>query len=163
MKPTPEQVLATLFEQVELDKINQEVDAMTDEQIAKDLEAAGHTQAKIDAAFAPQQKMLDELLADERAQKRQQVLSYAGGLATAAAVALVVRSSTPSSPAVPTASPPATASPSRANDLRKEAFEACGRGHWADCTRLLDEAMKLDPDGESDPDVRQARSLAAHH
>ncbi len=61
MKPTPEEVLATIFEQVELDKINQEVDAMTDEQIQTELAAEGYTQAKIDKAFEKQQKMLDEL------------------------------------------------------------------------------------------------------
>ena len=62
MKATPEQVLARIFEQVELDAINQEVDAMSDEQIAKELEAEGYTQAKIDAAFDAQQKMLGALL-----------------------------------------------------------------------------------------------------
>jgi hypothetical protein len=167
MKPTAAEVLSTIFEQVELDKINQEVDAMSDDEIAKDLEAAGYTQAKIDAAFAKQQKMLDEMLADEKHQRRQQAVVYIGGLATAAAVALVVKSSTPSTttttvPTVPTAT---TAAPptSRAEDLRKEAFEACGRGHFAECEHELDEAKTLDARGDADPDVQRARRLIAEH
>jgi hypothetical protein len=164
MKPTPEEVLARIFEQVELDKINQEVEAMTDGEIAKELEAEGYTQAKIDKAFEKQQKMLDELEAEEKRQRRQQVLSYVGGVATAAAVTLAVRATTtttPTGPVGPTAT--ATAAKSPAEVIRSEAFEACGRGRWDECARRLDEAKKLDPDGENDPDVRNARRLLESH
>jgi hypothetical protein len=158
MKPTPEEVLATIFEQVKLDKINQEVEAMSDERIAKELEAEGYTAAKIDKAFEKQQKMLDELNAEEKRQRRQQVVSYVGGVATAAAVALAVRATT-TTPTVPTASTAAKPPPSPAEALRRDAFEACGRGRWAECERKLDEAKQLDPDGDSDPDVRNARRM----
>ena len=162
MKPTPEQVLATIFEQVELDKINQEVDAMTDEQIQKELAAEGHTQAKIDKAFEKQQQMLDELEAEERRQRRLQVMSYVGGVATAAAVAVGVRVTT-TTPTVPTSTAVGEPAPSQAAKLREEAFEACGRGRWAECEQKLDEAKALDPDGDVDPDVRNARRLVENH
>jgi hypothetical protein len=164
MNKAAEQVLSRIFDQVELDKINQEVDAMSDEQIAKELEADGYTQAKIDKAFEKQQKMLDDLLAEEKRERRKQAVIYASGLATAAAVALVVRSTTttttPTTPTATTASPPP---PSRTEELRKEAFDACGRGHFTDCERKLDEAKQLDPNGDNDPDVQNARRLIAHH
>jgi hypothetical protein len=160
MKPTPEEVLATIFEQVELDTINQEVDAMTDEQIQKELVAEGYTQAKIDKAFEKQQKMLDDLDAAEKRQRRLAVVSYIGGVATAAAVALAVRPPpvTGLGPTATAAKPPA----SPAEALRSDAFEACGRGRWDECARKLDEAKALDPEGESAPDVRNARRLLAN-
>ncbi len=152
MKPTAEQVLATIFEQVELDKINQQVDAMSDEQIAKELEAEGYTQAKIDKAFEKQQKMLDELLGEEKRERRKQAVIYASGLATAAAVALVVRSTTTTATTTtPTATTASHPPPSRAEELRKEAFDACGRGHWADCERKLDEATSSSQTGRPIP------------
>jgi hypothetical protein len=157
MKPTPHEVLTTIFEQVKLDEINQELDDMSDEDIAKDLEAAGYTQAQIDKAFEKQQKMLDDLSAEEKRERRRQVASYVGGLATAAAVVLAVRTrSTPET--FPTATSAATTQ-ATPETLRKDAFEACGRGHWAECERKLDDAKALDPDGERDPDVRNARKL----
>lgn len=159
MKQSAVEVLATIFEQVELDKINQEIDAMSDEQIVAELEAEGYTQAKIDAAFAEQQKMLDALLADEKRRRRMQVVTYVGGFATAAAVALVVRHDTTTPPTVP----PPVGAPSPAETLREEAFEACGRGHWQVCEHKLDEAKGLDEDGERDPDVQRARKLIAEH
>jgi hypothetical protein len=161
MKPTAEEVLTTIFEQVELDKINQEIDAMTDEEIAASLEAEGHTQAKIDAAFSKQQKMLDEMITDEKRQRRHDAVVYIGGLATAAAVALVIRSSTTTTtPTYPVPTVP-TASSSPADSIRQEAFEACGRGHWAECERKLDEAKAIDPEGETNADVQQARRMAS--
>ncbi len=114
-EPTPQEILATIFEQVELDQINQEIDAMTDEQISKELEAEGYTQAKIDAAFSKQQEMLDELLDDEKRQRRRTALAFAAGVATTAVAAAVVHATTPSSPEILTAS----AAARRRHRLRK--------------------------------------------
>jgi hypothetical protein len=162
MKPTPQEVLGRIFEQVELDTINQEVDAMTDEQIAQSLEADGYTQATIDAAFAKQQKMLDDMLADEKRQRRRDAITYTAGLATAAAVALVVRTATtPPGPTIPTGSTAARPPLSEVEELRAQAFEACGRGHWDECLRKLDDAKKLDPRGDAVPDVERARETAS--
>jgi hypothetical protein len=46
----------------------------------------------------------------------------------------------------------------RAAALRKEAFTACGDDYWALCESKLDEAQKLDPGGESDTRVQEART-----
>jgi len=45
-----------------------------------------------------------------------------------------------------------------ASALRKEAFDACGEYYWALCESKLDEAQKLDPGGESDTRVQEARA-----
>jgi hypothetical protein len=167
--PGPEEVLARLFQQVELDKINQEVDEMSDEQIEKELAAEGYDAARIDAAFAPQQAMLDELLADERRQTRQKVTSYAAGVVTGAAVAMIVRPAPrpitqPESTEVQHEERPRISAPRpTAAESRALAFQACDRGDWAECAEQLDLAKELDPAGENDPAVQKARRLIAHH
>ena len=45
----------------------------------------------------------------------------------------------------------------RAEQLRDEAIEKCGRGDFVTCGKGLDEAAGIDPDGESEPRVREAR------
>jgi hypothetical protein len=41
--------------------------------------------------------------------------------------------------------------------IRADAITACDARRWVACTQKLDEAMQLDPAGESDPRVRAAR------
>jgi hypothetical protein len=45
----------------------------------------------------------------------------------------------------------------RANALRREAFAACDQASWTLCEVRLDEARSLDPKGEEDPRVQEAR------
>jgi hypothetical protein len=45
----------------------------------------------------------------------------------------------------------------RAWTLRGEALAACDTRRWLACTQKLDEAMQLDPVGESDPRIVGAR------
>jgi len=45
----------------------------------------------------------------------------------------------------------------RAEDLRREAREACELGDYATCSARLDAAAKLDPAGETRPEVRELR------
>jgi hypothetical protein len=53
---------------------------------------------------------------------------------------------------------PATQSPAElAKNLRYEAYEACGDYRWAECEQKLDEAKRLDPGGDGEPNVQQAR------
>jgi DNA-directed RNA polymerase specialized sigma24 family protein len=49
----------------------------------------------------------------------------------------------------------------RAAELRREAFEQCGGKQWQRCIETLDRAKALDPAGERDPRVEQARAAAA--
>ncbi len=62
---------------------------------------------------------------------------------------------------VPTVAPPSAPSP--ATKLRAEAFAACTAERWNDCWQLFESAQKLDPDGDSDPDVQQAREDVIRH
>jgi hypothetical protein len=47
----------------------------------------------------------------------------------------------------------------RAEKLRDEADERCARKLWGACEARLDEAMKLDPGGESEERVRRMRDI----
>jgi hypothetical protein len=48
----------------------------------------------------------------------------------------------------------------RAADMRKLAFEKCEARAWQECLDELDAAKQLDPAGDSDPRVRDARKAA---
>ncbi len=50
--------------------------------------------------------------------------------------------------------------PPRAQDARDRAFAECDQGNWEDCLVDLDEAEQMDPAGEADPRVREARAKA---
>ncbi len=45
----------------------------------------------------------------------------------------------------------------RAAAFREQAFKACGQQMWTLCEQKLDEAKTIEPEGESDPRVQQAR------
>jgi DNA-directed RNA polymerase specialized sigma24 family protein len=57
----------------------------------------------------------------------------------------------------PLPAPVVTAPAPDGDALRRLAFEACEAQSWASCAAYLDEAKVLDPRGESDPRVQQAR------
>jgi hypothetical protein len=44
-----------------------------------------------------------------------------------------------------------------AGEQRKDAFKACAESRWQDCASKLDDAKRLDPAGEADPGVVEAR------
>jgi hypothetical protein len=47
---------------------------------------------------------------------------------------------------------------------RRRALRACARGDYGECCDDLDEAAKIDPEGEKDPAVRAAgEAIAANH
>jgi hypothetical protein len=45
----------------------------------------------------------------------------------------------------------------RAARLRNDARDACAQGQWKKCTDELDDARKLDPAGETRPEVQELR------
>jgi DNA-directed RNA polymerase specialized sigma24 family protein len=47
-----------------------------------------------------------------------------------------------------------------ARELRQAGMEACGRGRWATCLDMLDEAKRLDPAGDARRDVQNTRDQA---
>ena len=60
----------------------------------------------------------------------------------------------------PTVTPAPRKVPPRAQDARDRAFAECDQGNWEDCLVDLDEAKEMDPAGEADPRVREARAKA---
>lgn len=63
----------------------------------------------------------------------------------------------PSPPA--DAAPSSTAAPPRsAEELRRQAADACDQAFWAQCRNLLDTAAERDPPGEASPDVQTLRA-----
>ncbi len=60
-------------------------------------------------------------------------------------------------PRVPVRSPEELA----AEDLRRDAREACEGAAWSACVAKLDEAKRLDPKGEGEPAVQEERTRAA--
>jgi DNA-directed RNA polymerase specialized sigma24 family protein len=66
--------------------------------------------------------------------------------------------SSPPPPRTQEVAPPSSATPrGRAAALRAIALDACTEQRWKACADGLDEAKKLDPSGESLPEVRDAR------
>jgi DNA-directed RNA polymerase specialized sigma24 family protein/outer membrane biosynthesis protein TonB len=49
----------------------------------------------------------------------------------------------------------------RAEELRKDGVELCAKSQWSDCVEKLDDAKRLDPAGDTRPEVRKAREDAA--
>lgn len=49
----------------------------------------------------------------------------------------------------------------RAEQLRKDGLELCARSQWQDCIEKLDGAKRLDPAGDTRPEVKRAREDAA--
>jgi len=110
------------------------------------------------------------------ARKRPSTVVLLAAAATTAAVgggllyAELHEHAPPQQPAPP-APPSPTTNPSPApveSDLvaaakarRDEAFSACTQGLYSRCADLLDQARQLDPAGESDPRVVQARAAIA--
>lgn len=90
----------------------------------------------------------------------------AGALAAAAAAAVVAveiaQSGMGGGQAIGPDHPgPGVAPEAQAKWLRTDAFAACSVGDYVRCGAKLDEAQKLDPAGESDPKVVEARKAIA--
>ncbi len=65
---------------------------------------------------------------------------------------LVVPSTTPTAPE-PTPE-------ERAEEMRRDAFDKCAAGRWQDCLDGFDDAQRLDPAGDTTPEVRAQRRAA---
>jgi len=52
------------------------------------------------------------------------------------------------------------ANATRAAALRANGYDACARFMWSACLAFLDQAQALDPAGDADPRVREARAQA---
>jgi hypothetical protein len=86
-------------------------------------------------------------------------VAAAASLAAAAGGGLLFRP-IPAPLPVWSGSPPPSASSVDAAELRTQAFAACAEWRWQECRALLDDASRIDPAGESAPDVQAARKRA---
>jgi DNA-directed RNA polymerase specialized sigma24 family protein len=75
----------------------------------------------------------------------------------------VLRRDEPTATPVPQPAPEHVLDPrlEKAHELRKEALAECDRSEWQKCLAGLDEAAKLDPEGDRDAAVQDARREAA--
>ena len=48
----------------------------------------------------------------------------------------------------------------RAEELRKDGLDLCGKAQWKECIEKLDDAKRLDPAGDTRPEVKRARDDA---
>jgi DNA-directed RNA polymerase specialized sigma24 family protein len=49
----------------------------------------------------------------------------------------------------------------KAEELRKDGLDLCAKSQWKDCIEKLDDAKRLDPAGDTRPEVKKAREDAA--
>ena len=121
-------------------------------------------------ALVPASAPVREPHAPERRSRGNVVWIGVGVLAAAAVVVLVVRGLGTGGPNVAaqrddaaTPLPELPAAPTRlqvAADARREAFALCKAERWDACSAKLDDAARLDPDGDRDPRVVAARAQA---
>jgi hypothetical protein len=146
----------------ELDRI----DKLSDKQVEDEMRARGMDPAQVPSA----EKLLKG--AEERAGAgarggaqgtakvvplRRRVIQWGVGLALAAGFLLVVARSFGPDGGVASGWHGTPEGRERAAKLRNEAYSACGAQQWKECLGKLDEAKDVDPEGERDPRVIEAR------
>ena len=152
----------------EIDELVRKTVAMSDADIDAELRADGID----DAHIARLQKRGLDLLRATRPKALPKVKLFAAGFVAGGATVLIIEAILRAmSPAPPAPLPPphvrivtpeqlTAQPPPSAKELRKQAFEACGRGQWQACIARFDEAKDLDPEGDQDPEITAARERA---
>ena len=171
-KLTLEETIQAARRQGEIDEIIQKTLAMSDEEIERELASDGVDVAALDARLAARGAALfaKNSAAATATEKKRSVRSKvamgfgAGALTTGSVLAALAQAGAITiQTGVATQSTGATAGPTiepSPAELRKAAFEACGRGHWKECLNRFDEAKSYDPAGDADPEVQAARKRA---
>jgi hypothetical protein len=181
-KPTPEEVLRAI-EDSELDEESDRIAKMTPEEIRRDLQDAGfdlaEVHAKADALHERMQRgsieaRVKELETEGRkrslrpGKRRRPIVLWVAAAATVAVggggVIYAVVRGTPQAPSTPPEVPTTTAPPVdlvAAAELRRKGYAACDAQLWRECLARLDEAKRVDPAGDTAPDVLVARQKAA--
>jgi hypothetical protein len=173
-KRSPEEVLNAIDAWDQDDAIDEEmarVLAMTPEERESELRAAG---VDVEAERVKAREWPERAGAGEgrgearertptnklRAAPRRNVIRFLTPLAAALAgllvVMVVVGRLSPSHDYGSTAPKPG----SRADQLRETGFAACDAQRWKECLQKLDEARKVDPDGEREARVHEYRQRA---
>lgn len=158
------------------------VDALSSEELARELEADGIRPEDIPSVevFLKKANAVEPAVDIAAARSRRRTTWVVTLLAAAFGVAVVVvgiRSAPqieawwqgpakapdrapPVHPAPPPSAPPTTLVQAAA--LRDEARQACDEALWGVCEQRLDDARALDPDGERSPDVAGMRRRIAN-
>jgi len=123
--------------------------------------AAGDTYAQIAADEALPESTVKTRMRRAREHLRKRWPLYASAAGGVAIFVLVMR---PKEPTMvgrgrPESEPPSATAPqsTRAQDYRQRAARECGAGEFDRCERELDEAKKLEPAGETLPEVKTMR------
>jgi hypothetical protein len=153
---TPEEILKLLEEQGLEDEMR-EVASMSDRELDDELRKSGIAPRTVSDAVRSLRSLQDEVHAkpvSEHKRPRSHYVAWTAIAAVAAvAFALLIR---PHDERVGAGNPGAR----QAAKLRDEAYAACDRAAWAPCEAKLDEAKRLDPAGDTAPEVRAARRAA---
>jgi hypothetical protein len=134
--------------------------AMSSQELDKALEEKGFDVAGLEARMAAREAEIRR--EQDRARRwgwlvRFRALITAFLMILAAAGTHLVDVWRMAAPAVSNLPLPAFAAPP---DVRAEAFTECGKMQWQSCLQKLDEAAKVDPDGDKDPEVQKLRAFA---
>jgi hypothetical protein len=160
---TPEKKPLTLEETIEAIKEEHEdfedvkaVLAMSSAELDQKLEEQGFDLATLDArAEAREAEIRREQDAPARKPWSKRIIAlfaaFCTFVAAAATHAIDVLWLAPAVPTIAFTAPP---------ELRREAFEACGKMQWKSCVDKLDEAARADPEGDKEPEVQRTRAFA---
>jgi hypothetical protein len=172
---TLDQTLDALHQAAEDSDFLDEVLSMSKEEVDKDLQKAGIDLKALDARMATREaeiRLAQDGPAPEVSKSRTAapvsgfskklaalfvaIGTFLGGIGTYA-----VELWTASTTVAPVIGPAiAFSAAPTAEELRTKGFEACGRGHWQECLDDLDLAKAQNPDGDAQPEVQNARTLA---
>jgi len=174
------EALAEMIAETDMDALQRELAGKSTDDVMDALVAAGGSRERTAALFAKEDAMFEEALRKAQAAEpsnvvdiqsakrfgpRQLVTAASPLVAFAACVALVLQVSGvialgPSQ--VPPANTGTGAPPTglNANDIRFNAFREFAQSRWRDCLYDFDHAKELDPAGDNDPAVRDAREKA---
>jgi hypothetical protein len=186
-KRTPAQVWKEIVADARDDEEIERLASMSDAALDEELAAAGLDPAKERAEAEAVVAELEHRVAARRAKQmeaeararslrppsRRRPLAFwlaAAAVGTMAAGGLVYALTHPSAPPPAPHVPPVPSSaptevpPSQrliaASELRKRAFAECAASHWDECLVRFDDARRLDPAGDSAPEVQAARDEA---
>jgi len=190
-KPTPEEIWSALENEALEDEELERAASMSTEDALKEIAAAGGDAERVKADARAVRAKLEHEVADWQKDERRVSRARMRSLRTrrrrpvvlwlaAAAVGVSIGGGLlytrlmhphPDAPVPPPSAAPSTPPPPPESaapliapaELRRQAFDACAAGRWAECLSLLDEAREQDPAGDADAHVQSARRQAASH
>jgi hypothetical protein len=139
------------LEKVTADADLERIDALSDDDLDRELRAAGVDPAE--AGKIGSQVLAKTQKEGPRPPRKLRWVAWVGAGAAAALIAIALVREQP----IVGAGRPAPTPKQQAAQLRGDAFSACAQGLWSACEDQLNAARALDPGGEMDPKVLAAR------